>query len=162
MSHKATFVIDEDHLKRHFREWIVHVSKGRKYEPLLCFGIFLLGLIALVRADSIKPVDFFGVGASVVLFVSYLKFKRDWLRTARSSKRFASRIALEIRVGRIIQLAPTIEIPEEECLISSIVFASEGFFVSVKEGSLYVPYDAFQPPLTRDELQAQLPLVTKQ
>lgn len=149
----ARITFDRDYFSLQYDEWLKHRSRFKKYEPIYCVGIVVLGLALIVLY-----FDKWHMGAVVAAFGAYklsmsLTSKSRWvnarLRLIPDDKtvqiRFENKsIVSESKNGTADMLLSA---------FGGFMIASQGFFLIPENGtSIYVPQRTIDPAESYEEL----------
>lgn len=144
--------MDEAYFRECLDEWIGSVSKGRKFEPLLCALFAFAGVGTLLLFPEFGLAGCFAIAVAVFEAWRYVSFKRRWLNERRASKQFGTAMSFELAAGCVKQLTPAL--PSSDLPTPMRVVASRrGYFVYPKSGAfVYLPHASIAPAATRDEV----------
>lgn len=149
----ARITFDRDYFSLQYDEWLQHRSRFKKYEPIYCVGIVVLGL-ALVMLYF----DKWHMGAVVAAFGAYklsmsLTSKSRWVNARLRLIPDDKTVQIRFENESIVSDSKN---GTSEMLLSAFggfTIASQGFFLIPENGtSIYVPQRTIDPAESYEEL----------
>ena len=152
---RSKFTLNDEYFREDLEQWIKHVSRGRKYEPLLIALAFIVGgVLFWLDIGSVTKYVCLGIGA--VQTANYFFWRQGWLKARRAHKYYGQEIELTFDDGKVAQVVPE---PESQVVqeVHKIVEATKGFFIYFQPNQhFYVPDSSLQPSGKRADILSSL------
>jgi hypothetical protein len=144
MNIKAKFKLTKEYFREDLQQWIKYISKGRKYEPLLCTIFIIVGAMLILVNMTFKIASIFFIGIGGYESIRYILWKRNWLKARMHSPQYNQEIELIFSEQGIKQTIPHDE-PMKEYRLLKYISTQKGIFLYFEKSShIYVPNDAFE------------------
>lgn len=102
------FVLDEEHLREHFREWVAALAPGWRLNFTLSWLAAMASLVLAQVAIFFGPRRLLWLAGLLLALAAWDGLERvlrrgRWLRHARRTRLFGSRVRFAVRDGTLVQ-----------------------------------------------------------
>ena len=150
MTISATWKTNKTYYQEYYRDWIVSISKYRKWAVPLSVLTITSGIVISVSAYFLAAfllvaglgVTGFGIGNLIWHVVD----KRMWLRSLSSPENTDQSLSLTFTAAGIEHSGPTAQGSITWAGFKNIIEGKNGLFLVAQKGfSIYIPYAAISP-----------------